>query len=752
MIASSSGVRGRQHPKIPPADPVEIKYQLDASPWSLVRCLWGGVILRCFSNLALLSRLLPRRKVFSSPCALLALVGMTILVVVLRRSRSSSLASPGLRVASPTLSCTVREPPTAARVFSMSNTTLRARQTCGKVRAGRPEGSLPWLLAAEPYSAAFDECAASRPAGGLWLTYASKEHADGAGSQLQRIIGLLSISKALNLGYIHTPIGHVGYQGLAALEKGSGNSTTVARWNAAFDFSSATTPGATCRSDVESLVDGLGVDGCRHIYIDYPKYDDLEALARSSCGPHKPPVLVHATHASDVIDKRPAFGRHPHLCFASLLPWLRLGEGAERLRIAVHVRRGELFVVDSDRMLPNSYYVTVCAQLSSVLSVIGIPHIFEIYTEQARGKLTVSGSDHGIAGRIAAPVVIDPAASHLEDFEVVEPKVMVVNLDAIETLQRMATADVLVMSRSSFSYVAASLMDVTRSIVVYYPFWHRPLSGWTVIDEGMQPGPVPHELWLRTRSILAAAASRIFVPPACDAATRGVGIPRIVHVVALEAPSMQVKKLSNALQALNPGYTINIVDAAAASSLVKLQSQVHATRFDSLANTEARTILVQALLLYTQGGVSLDLRVQPLVGFDALLERARALSSSSTRSVFCIGARNAPPFEGSLRFVAVPAGNPVFLSLADSIADGSDAPAAEGSPGGPDASAAWLSRRFFLSLADRYPAMRPYAAVDGAYFLQEVEVGLAGRVYNTLPDESVLASTGWADDTWPAVS
>ena len=46
----------------------------------------------------------------------------------------------------------------------------------------------------------------------------------------------------------------------------------------------------------------------------------------------------------------------------------------------------------------------------------------------------------------------------------------------------MATSDALVMSRSSYSYVAALLN--AKAIVVYCPFWHSPLKDWVIINEG----------------------------------------------------------------------------------------------------------------------------------------------------------------------------------------------------------------------------------------------------------------------------
>ena len=48
-------------------------------------------------------------------------------------------------------------------------------------------------------------------------------------------------------------------------------------------------------------------------------------------------------------------------------------------------------------------------------------------------------------------------------------------------IERLATADILVMSKSSFSYLAA-ILNVT-GIVLYHPFWHYPLADWLVTKQ-----------------------------------------------------------------------------------------------------------------------------------------------------------------------------------------------------------------------------------------------------------------------------
>src|SRR5208282_75665 len=114
-----------------------------------------------------------------------------------------------------------------------------------------------------------------------------------------------------------------------------------------------------------------------------------------------------------------------------------------------------------------------------VLKKLGIPFVCELYTEVPSKAFVVTPQSHGINGRISHPVVIDPKMYRLEDFDVIPNLRKRINLDPIESLKGMATADALIISRSSFSYFAALF---NKGIVIYYPFWHQPLKEWLISD------------------------------------------------------------------------------------------------------------------------------------------------------------------------------------------------------------------------------------------------------------------------------
>ena len=49
--------------------------------------------------------------------------------------------------------------------------------------------------------------------------------------------------------------------------------------------------------------------------------------------------------------------------------------------IGIHVRRGELYVVESHRMLPNHFYIDNCNKIIEILNNKNIPFKIELYTE-----------------------------------------------------------------------------------------------------------------------------------------------------------------------------------------------------------------------------------------------------------------------------------------------------------------------------------------------------------------------------------
>lgn len=124
-----------------------------------------------------------------------------------------------------------------------------------------------------------------------------------------------------------------------------------------------------------------------------------------------------------------------------------------RIVVAVHVRRGDVGAgVNARRFTPNSRIALRIARLQKVLAALGLEYQVDVYSQ-------------GEAGAFAQLTALG-CRLHLDE-------------DALWTMRRLADADVLMMSKSSFSYAAAL---VSRGVKIYEPTFNPPLSEWIVAN------------------------------------------------------------------------------------------------------------------------------------------------------------------------------------------------------------------------------------------------------------------------------
>ena len=297
----------------------------------------------------------------------------------------------------------------------------------------------------------------------LVLTYDNGMR-DGVGAQLHRMYGIYAISRLLGASYFHSPLVGVDYQGLAALERNAGDPEFHDEFNDLFQIESDTVPADDCHTiHLPSI--SLAI---------FHQLADMFDLDKTGGRPS----LIRVAMPFGIADRFPD-------CYEvckdiSPFPAPARGSVDRPLRVAVHVRRGELLVLDSDRMLPNSYYIRVAQQIARVLESRGSDYQVELHTEVPTAEFTVDPEHHGIGSRIPEPVVVSPETYRLDDFSALPNLVHCLNERAIDTIRQLATADVLVMSRSSFSYLGGILNR--NGIVLYQPFWHQAPSSWMTVD------------------------------------------------------------------------------------------------------------------------------------------------------------------------------------------------------------------------------------------------------------------------------
>jgi len=268
---------------------------------------------------------------------------------------------------------------------------------------------------------------------GYYVTCAGRT--DGGGAQAQAFFSAMLYAHCENLVYLHTPFRSVEHSPWDSAEQ------WAERWENVFS-------------------PGLG-----ELSSECFDYDRMPVIETGTMPPDLPdappeePTLLVVSHCHWYADACPD-------SYSLIQTRLRqkyermsgpVRRAADRLRVAVHIRRGDIGEFDAPRFTPNSVVAWQIEQVSRALA--GFPHEIHVYSEGAEEEFWP---------------IQDLAVLHL-------------NGDVFEDLHSLITADVFIMAKSSFSYTAALL---SRGIRIYYPFWHAPQQQWIVTDdEGSIPQP-----------------------------------------------------------------------------------------------------------------------------------------------------------------------------------------------------------------------------------------------------------------------
>lgn len=306
------------------------------------------------------------------------------------------------------------------------------------------------------------------PSRWLFLSYDALKLTDGGGNQALRITAIKAVSSLFGIGYIHTPISHIDNHGVAALVGVPIEPTRLAAWNSLAEFRSTT---ATLPSAEVVPVDHLRLG---HLFL----YRRLSATRKKA-------IVLSITNPFPVSDYFPT-------AYTLVRSSAALSRTHSPFRVALHVRRGDLMWTHSERLLPASYYLDVALRIAKILQSFNVQYVCELYSEELASPLTLQPGDHGISTDSETVIVMDSASSDLKALDAIPCLQKYINYDPVDSIRRMASADVLVTSRSAFSYLAA--INNSYGIVIYHPFWHPPLPGWI---EGTQHNLFSESLLLR---------------------------------------------------------------------------------------------------------------------------------------------------------------------------------------------------------------------------------------------------------------
>jgi hypothetical protein len=302
------------------------------------------------------------------------------------------------------------------------------------------------------------------------LTYWNTSKADGVGAQIQRILAIRSLSTSLHLGYLHTEIKSLAIHPLDSYQNDFEMEVFLLKLNHEFWM----------HNSAEVFVENL----CELQTMTLTYSFLFSCIFKSVFS--KRQILVK------LVEPYPISEYDPHLYEGTLqfLPNFVLPPKRDVI-IAVHYRRGVGgFAVQRgervSREIPGKYFVALVREIidahqsseiklfvftdSPTEDVIFTPpsnqsHLWTNSTSFSEGKMHVLGLD-------------------IEDvFRGISVDVKVIyGGDPLDVIKNLASADHLILSRSSFGYVGAILNNEGR---VYFPsqFWHAPMKNWQIVRE-----------------------------------------------------------------------------------------------------------------------------------------------------------------------------------------------------------------------------------------------------------------------------
>ena len=451
----------------------------------------------------------------------------------------------------------------------------------------------------------------------LYLRYLNGNN-DGFGAQYQRIIGIYCICKGLNIKYIHNSFTDIEYQGLNSLSINQNSNEFINECNN--------------RIKIESDEDISNIENITQINQVDIDIDTINKYKDDSMKNNKN-IIINIIKPYNITDKNPNLYKHAFNIYKSVIP------KNDVFTIGIHVRRGELHVVDSDRMLSNKFYIQNAQRIIKLCEEKNINYIVELYTEVPDNNIVVTNKHVGVFGRVPKNITISKDVDNISEFNILPNLHKYINEKMLDTFDRMINCDILIGSRSSLTACASYIKD---GITVYHKFWHKLIS--TDIEA--------HDPLFNNKINSFLNKSNI----------NKQSIPKCIYQVWLQGNENNVIK--NNILSINSGYKYLFFDEKLCYEYIKnnFSSEILNT-FINIKNLAHKCDLFRYCLLYNEGGVYIDYDLQLFVSIDEIINL-----SNNSDLITALGAHSNDKFgECTNGFIITKKKNPIFLKLINTI-------------------------------------------------------------------------------------
>jgi len=260
-----------------------------------------------------------------------------------------------------------------------------------------------------------------------YITCAGKS--DGGGAQVHAMMSTMAFAHKVGVNYAHSPLCQIEHNS-------KGDNEWELRWEDFFNLGRG-----------EVLVRDLDVSKLRVVHLKKARHFKRRRK-----------TLYVIPHCHDFCDNVPNAYRDIQKSLidkyqTSQSSEQRSNDGGGGVEIAVHVRRGDVSQGENSKRYTDN-------------------HLILSRLNNTKRFLTSKGK--GVSIRVYS----QGEATDFQEFLDAGAR-LYLNEDVFVTLDHLISADILLMSKSSMSYCAALL---SKSVVVYEPFWHQPMSHWVVCN------------------------------------------------------------------------------------------------------------------------------------------------------------------------------------------------------------------------------------------------------------------------------
>jgi hypothetical protein len=315
---------------------------------------------------------------------------------------------------------------------------------------------------------------------GILLTYNAPNPGDGAGAQVQRILGIYSAARSNNLGYLHTQVSHLGANAGDGFDSVHDRQKFTEQLNKLIALNSD----QFFKKHWELKLKRINP---RLYWILRPSRRILELIKVS--------LILRIDSSLQWVDQNVwcydfAVGE---LYERFVLP--RSNES--RLIVDIHIRRAgipmqDLLGHDYGRWTPTHWYDKILKEIYDESNVLNQKLLIRVHTDTLSQGSTWNPptdispetvkhwKDIGVLSSEGSVV------SLFEDFSTLFSKYgdveVIQDIDAITAWKMMIQSDILIIAKSSMSY-AAALFRIQKP-VIFQEFWHSGLANWLAVATG----------------------------------------------------------------------------------------------------------------------------------------------------------------------------------------------------------------------------------------------------------------------------